>query len=165
MQGPWSQRPDARLVLSNFVAAIASGRAGSPTTPGAFLRAHPPTASAYGYPPRTAAGSFALWMGSADQASLWNALVAARKAAGGDAALSRPQLRTLILAAEAGDWYSSIPTPLPGGAAADKLDAFRALIASIYRAAGSTPPGVIAPVKLSTPAPVTSAGPSPAPTR
>lgn len=155
-QGPWSQRPDARTVVARFVATIASGRAGSPTTPGTFLHAHPPKATAYGYPPAAESGSFALWMGSADQTSLWNALVAARKAAGGDAAFDRPQVRPLLIEAEAGQWYSSVTTPLPNGALADRLDAFRALIANIYRAAGAVPPAVIAPLKLPPPAPLAS---------
>ena len=158
-QGPWSQRPDARTVVARLVAAIASGRGGSATTPGAFVRAHRPTAQAYGYPPATESGSFGLWMGSADQASLWNALAVARKAAGGDAALSRPAVRSVIFAAEAGGWYSGIGAPIPGAAAADRLDAFRVLIASVYRAAGLTPPANIAPLAKASPAP----SPSPAP--
>jgi hypothetical protein len=159
-QGPWSQRPDARTTINRLIATVASGNAGASTTPGAFLRGHRPTAAAYGYPPGAESGSFDLWMGSADQASLWNALADARKAAGGDAAIARPQIRQLIVAAEAGSWYSSINAPLPGGGAADRLDAFRTLIADIYRAAGATPPANIAPVKLATPAVIASPRPA-----
>lgn len=158
-QGAWSQRPDARAVMGRVVAAIASGRNGVATTPGAFVRSHPPTATAYGYPPAAESGSFAFWMGSPNQASMWNALVQARKAAGGDAAFGRPRLRTLLTAAEAGDWYSVLVVPLPGGAMADRLEAFRSLIASVYRAAGATPPDVIAPLRLAAPLP----SPSPVP--
>jgi hypothetical protein len=164
-QGPWSQRPDARAVMGRVVAEIASGRSGVATTPGAFVRSHRPTATAYGYPPAAESGSFAFWMGSPNQASMWKALVQARKAAGGDAAFARPQLRSLITAAEAGEWYSILEVPLPGGVMADRLDAFRSLIGSVYRAAGATPPDVIAPLRLAAPtaapSPVPSATPTP----
>jgi len=166
-QGPWSQRPDARAVIGRVVAEIASGRNGAATTPGSYVRAHPPVAAAYGYPPAAQSGSFAFWMGSPNQASLWNALVQARKAAGGDAALARPQVRALLIAAEAGDWYSVLQIPLPGGAMAGRIDAFRSLIASVYRAAGASPPTDIAPLKMALPSPlpspmpVSSASPGP----
>jgi len=155
-QGPWSQRPDARAVIARVVAEIASGRDGMATTPGSYVHAHPPAAAAYGYPPAAESGSFAFWMGSPNQASLWNALAQARKAAGGDAAITRPQVRALLVAAEAGDWYSVLQVPLPGGAMAGRIEAFRSLIAGVYRAAGATPPADIAPLKLAVPSPTPS---------
>jgi hypothetical protein len=160
-QGAWAQRPDARSVVAQLIATAASGRAGNPTLPGAYLRAHPPTATAYGFPPAAESGSFALWMGDVEQESLWKALAAARKAAGGDAAFGRAQVRDLLIEVEAGDWYSSLAAPLPGGAIADRLDAFRSLVGSVYRAAGVSPPAVIAPMKLP---PQATPQPSPSPT-
>jgi hypothetical protein len=158
-QGPWMQRPDARSTIDHFVNAIAGSTAHA-TTPSAFLRAHPPTATAFGYPPNAESGSFALWMGSPNQASLWNALAAARRAAGGDAALARPSIRALLFAAEAGAWYSIPETPSSTDSTGAQVEGFRSLIAAIYRAAGIEPPAVIAPLKLASPAPAASPMPT-----
>ncbi len=159
--GAWAQRPDARAVVEHFTATLASGAAGTSTTPRDFLRGRPPLSPAYGFPPAAENGSLAFWMGSVDQASLWNALAAARRAAGGDAAIARPAVRPLLVQAESGGWYSSVGAP--GIAAGDnRIEAFRALIAAIYRAAGLTPPENIAPLRASppSPSPVPSASPS-----
>lgn len=167
--GTWSQRPDARAVLEKFVATIASGRAGRATTPGFFVRSHVQAATAYGYPPNAESGSFALWMGTANQASLWKALAAARKAAGGDAAIARPQLRARLFASEAGNWYSMLAAPWATGRTPERLDAFRESIAAVYREAGASPPAIIAPVQSASPAPLPTAAPAasstPAPPR
>lgn len=155
-EGPWSQRSDARAVIERFVGTIAAGAAGGPTAPAQFLRAHPATASAYGYPAAAESGSLGLWMGSVDQASLWRALAAARTAAGGDSAIDKPKVRPLLIAAESGVWFQSLGDPM-GSVAANRLATFRALIAGIYRAVDAKVPDHIAPVKAET------AGPSPAP--
>lgn len=156
-EGPWSQRSDARDVVTRFVETIASGSAGASTTPGAFVHAHPPAASAYGYPAAAESGSLSLWMGTPDQASLWRALAAARTAAGGDAAMGKPKVRPLLVAAESGVWFSSLDDPMSG---AKRLARFRALIADIYRAVGLKPPDSIAPVKAEPGAPRPSPSPS-----
>jgi alpha-amylase/alpha-mannosidase (GH57 family) len=158
--GSWAQRPDATAVMEKFVATIASGRAGRATTPGSFVRSHVPTATAYGYPPNAESGSFALWMGTANQASLWKALADARKAAGGDAAIKQPHLRERLFASESGNWYSMLAAPWATGRSAAKLDAFRETIAAVYREAGVPPPAAIAPVQIATPAPSPTAAPS-----
>lgn len=152
-QGPWVQRPDARAAVERLIAAIGSGQAGRPTTLLAFVQSNAPTASAYGYPPNAESGSLALWMGSANQRSLWTALADARKAAGGDAALTRPEVRALLFAAEEGYWYALAAMPLTSERPGSKLDAFRGLIARLYHAAGARPPAVIAPVEVVSPAP------------
>ena len=144
--GAWSQRPDARTVVDRFIAALASGQAGASTTPRDFIRAHPPVAPAYGFPPAAEAGSLSYWMGTPDQASLWNALAAARKAAGGDAALNHPDIKPLLMRAEAGAWYAAVDAP-PAAAGDYRVEAFRELIAAVYRAAGATPPASIAPTR------------------
>lgn len=157
-EGPWSQRSDARDVVSRFVAEIASGDAGASTTPGQFVHAHPPTSSAYGYPAAAESGSLGLWMGTPDQASLWRALASARTAAGGDAAMSKPKVRPLLVEAESGIWFESLGDPM-NGEVTQRLDRFRSIIADIYRAVGLKPPDSIAPVKLGG-----SPSPTPAPT-
>lgn len=155
--GSWAQRPDAPLVVSHLITMIASQDAGTSTTPGAFLRTHPATAPAYGYPAASEAGSFQLWMGTPDQASLWKALAAARSAAGGDAAMAKPAVRPLLVAAESGTWYAMLDSPL-GSSTQRELQAFRSLIAAIYHAAGAQAPTTIAPVKAD------GAQPAPSPT-
>jgi hypothetical protein len=140
-------------------------------TPREFLAAHPPTADTYGYEAASDAGDFNLWMGSQNQMSLWNALLDARQAAGGDAALSRPQIRDSLLQAESGRWFLALDLPQPRYLTDALLAQFRTLIAQIYQAAGKPAPANIAPIKLNeTPAasPVPSApapanSPSPAP--
>lgn len=165
-EGPWSQRSDARAVIERFVGTIAGGSAGASTTPAQFLRAHPAKASAYGYPAAAESGSLGLWMGSVDQASLWRALAAARTAAGGDAAIDKPKVRPLLVAAESGVWFESLGDPM-GSVLSSRLADFRALIAAIYRAVDAKVPDKIAPIKADmagpSPTPMSSGGPSPAP--
>ncbi|HXW77302.1 MAG TPA: hypothetical protein VEJ20_07835, partial [Candidatus Eremiobacteraceae bacterium] len=163
MEDPWLQRPDAREAVEQLVAAAASGGAGRPATISAFVRAHPPSAPAYGFPPDSEVGSLDYWMGSPNQMSLWNALRLARVAAGGDAALTRPPVRSLLFAAETATWYSLFSQPQPSGALDQRLDQFRALIASIYAASGVAPPPNIAPVHLPSPAPSPATGASSTP--
>jgi len=165
-EGPWSQRSDARAVIERFVGTVAAGSAGASTTPAQFLRAHPATASAYGYSAAAESGSLGLWMGSVDQASLWRALAAARTAAGGDTAIDKPKVRPLLVAAESGVWFESLGDPL-GSILSSRLADFRALIAGIYRAVDAKVPDKIAPVKADmagpSPTPMSTGGPSPAP--
>jgi hypothetical protein len=165
-EGPWSQRSDARAVIERFVATLAAGSAGASTTPAQFLRAHPATASAYGYPAAAESGSLGLWMGSVDQASLWRALAAARTAAGGDSAIDKPKVRPLLVAAESGLWFESLGDPM-GTILSSRLAEFRNLIAGIYRAVDAKVPDKIAPVKADmagpSPTPMSTGGPSPAP--
>jgi len=170
-EGYWAQRPDARLVTDRLLDTIASGRAGRATTIAEFLRAHPAQAPAYGFPPNSELGSFAYWMGTPNQASMWRALAAARSAAGGDAMLDHPSIRDLVFSAEAAKWYSVLDLPESAGEQQSQLTAFRALIASIYRAAGAKPPEDIAPIRAPTPppapikpSPAPSSSPSPSPT-
>jgi hypothetical protein len=152
-EGPWSQRPDARAVIDRLAATIASGHAGRSTTIGSFLRQQAPVTTAYGYSPASESGSFSLWLGSQNQSSLWRALGAARKAAGGDAVLSRPQSRALLFEAEAGRWFSLTSLPLPPQVIEQRLDVFRSLLTGLYRGAGATPPTNLAPVNLASPSP------------
>lgn len=159
-EGAWSQRSDARDVVTRFVDEIASGDAGPSTTPGQFIHAHPPTASAYGYAPAAESGTLGLWMGTPDQASLWRALAAARTAAGGDTAMAKPNVRPLLVQAESGTWFSSLGDPMSG---AKRLARFRAIIADIYRAVGQRPPDPIAPVKTQPGEPAPTPSPSPPP--
>jgi hypothetical protein len=133
---------------------MSGGRSIRAATPKAFLREHKPTSETYGYAPGSDVGGFDLWMGSANQASLWNALNDARKAAGGDKAVANPAVRGTLLRAESGVWFLALAIPQPRYLLDRYLADFRALIAEIYRGAGKTVPSDVAPVQLETPQPV-----------
>ena len=152
--GTIMRRSDRGQILDNLVAMMASGRTMRSTTPKEYLRQHPPTVETYGYAPGSDAGGFDLWMGSSNQMSLWTALGDARKAAGGDAALERPDVRDALLRAESGRWYLWLSAYQPRSSTDQSLSRFRGLIAEIYRSAGQPVPRNIAPVKVDAPAPV-----------
>ena len=152
--GGIARRPDRAAVLDALATMLGGNTSMRASTPKEFLREHPPTSETYGYAPGSDAGGFDLWMGSANQMSLWSALSDARTAAGGDAALQNQDVRELLLRAESGAWYLSVATPQPRALADRSLARFRSLIADIYRAAGKPVPADIAPVKLDTVAPV-----------
>ena len=148
------RRGDRALVLDDLSETLAGGRSIHAMTPKAFLREHRPTSETYGYAPGSDVGGFDLWMGSANQASLWNALDDARKAAGGDKAVANPAVRDPLLRAESGVWYLALAIPQPRYLLDRYLSDFRALIADIYHGAGKSVPAQVAPVQLETPQPV-----------
>ncbi|MDQ6768022.1 MAG: hypothetical protein M3Z41_09475 [Candidatus Eremiobacteraeota bacterium] len=148
------RRSDRSLVLEKLVSFLSSAQSMRAAAPKDYLREHPPTLETYGYAPGSDAGGFDLWMGSANQMSLWNALADARKAAGGDGALAKEAVRSALLRAESGLWYLSLALPQPRYLTDQSLSRFRSFIADIYRGAGKTVPVDIAPVRLETPAPV-----------
>ncbi|MBV8667806.1 MAG: hypothetical protein JOZ28_01205 [Candidatus Eremiobacteraeota bacterium] len=148
------RRADRALVLDDLSATMSAGRSIRAATPKAFMNEHRPTSETYGYAPGSDVGGFDLWMGSANQASLWNALNDARKAAGGDSAVANPAVRDALLRAESGVWYLALAIPQPRYLLDRYLADFRALIAEIYRGAGKTVPSNVAPVQLETPQPV-----------
>lgn len=152
------RRPDRAQVLDDLTATLAGGRSIFAATPKDILRRHPPTVETYGYEPGSDVGGFDLWMGSANQLSLWTALADARKAAGGDSALENVAAREALLRAESGIWYLSLALPQPRYLTDRSLTRFRALIADIYHAADRPVPASIAPVKLDAPAPVGTSG-------
>jgi hypothetical protein len=143
--GLWSRRADAPSAVERMLAMLESGRAGSAQTPAEIAHMQVATRTAYGFAAGSAGGSFSLWMGSANQAALWQALVDARKAAGGDAAISKPAEREVLQRSEAAFWYSLPVAPQSRLYTGRLLDQFRANIAAIYRHAGMTPPRRIAP--------------------
>jgi len=150
--GPWGRRADRQRVVDEIAARLSDSPGIAATTPGSFARAHTIAAVSYGFPAGSSAGSFALWMGSRAQASLWSALVAARSAAGGAASLDRAATREPLLAAEAGRWFESVALPQSTGVVNHALAQYRDLLAQLYRAAGKPVPVPLAPVKLETPA-------------
>ncbi len=139
-------RPDRAAVLEDFIALLAGGGTIRAVTPRDYLRSSPPTSFSYGYAPASDVGGFDLWMGSANQMSLWNALDAARKAAGGDLAVTKASTREPLLEAEGGRWFVALALPLPRPLTDRSLAQYRSLIAQIYRGAGQSIPGNIAPV-------------------
>jgi hypothetical protein len=148
------RRPDRAVVLDDLSAMIAGGQGLRAATPKEYLRQHKPSAETYGYAPGSDVGGFDLWMGSANQMSMWSALGAARKAAGGDAAIANAAVRDALLRAESGLWYLSLVLPQPRYLTDASLARFRSLIGDIYRGAGKNVPSDMAPIKLETPAPV-----------
>lgn len=159
LQSPILRRPDRQQILGHLDAVL-SGSGVEATTPTEFLRHHPPTTETYGFEPASDSGGFALWMGSANQASLWTALSDARKQAGGDGALARAPVRTALLRAESSRWFMALAKPQPREVLQRSLTQFRSAIAEIYRAASLPVPAGLAPVKWE--APATIATPSPA---
>jgi hypothetical protein len=152
--GTIMRRPDRGQILDDVMAMITNGRTMRSTTPKEYLHQHPPTVETYGYAPGSDAGGFDSWMGSSNQMSLWNALADARKAAGGDAAIEKQDVRDVLLRAESGRWYFWLAGYEPRSVTDQSLSRFRTLIAEIYRNAGKSVPPNIAPVKLETSAPV-----------
>ena len=152
------RRADRVDVIDHLVAMLTSNPAVTGTTPKEFLRRHPPSAETYGYAPGSDAGGFDLWMGSANQMSMWTALADARKAVGGDAGLANAGVREALLRAESGLWFLSLAIPQPRYLTDRSLLRFRAAIAGVYLAAGKSAPPNIAPVKLEAPAPVGASG-------
>ncbi|GEM_PF-1524616 len=150
-------RADRAAALDAIAALLAGANA---STPRVFLQAHPPTADTYGYEAATDAGDFSLWMGSANQVSLWNALGAARTAAGGDSAVASAPVRDALLNAESGRWYLALALAQPRYLTDASLAQFRDLIGRVYRAAGKLVPRSIAPVKLGEPSPAASSTPT-----
>src|SRR5579872_4079797 len=148
VQSPLLQRADRDAMLHHLDEELTSGRDLRAVTPGEFLRTHSNRSETYGYAAASDAGGFALWMGTSDQASMWNALDAARKAAGGDNAVAREPVRDELLRAEGNRWFASLALPQPRASRLGEVVRFRAAIAAIYRAAGTSPPSDIAPVKL-----------------
>lgn len=148
------RRADRAVVLDDFGLTMSAGRSIRAMTPKAFLREHRPTTETYGFAPGSDVGGFDLWMGSANQASLWSALDDARKAAGGDKAVTNPAVRDSLLRAESGVWFLALAIPQPRYLLDRYLSDFRALIADIYRGAGKSVPVQVAPVQLETPQPV-----------
>ena len=143
-----------RSPLDSLSSMISGATTIHATTPRAFLRQHRPTDETYGYAPGSDVGGFDLWMGSANQMSMWTALADARQAAGGDAAVANPAVRDALLRAESGIWYLSLAIPQPRFLTDLYLARFRSLISEIYLGAGKNVPADIAPLKLETPAPV-----------
>ncbi|HXW50548.1 MAG TPA: hypothetical protein VEJ41_01050 [Candidatus Acidoferrales bacterium] len=160
-------RQDRAAALDAIAAALASGVERG-TTPRDFLATDPPTAPTYGYEAASELGDFSLWMGSANQASMWNALDAARTAAGGDSAVANAATRDALLQAESGRWFLALALAQPQYLTNGALAQFRDLITRIYHSAGKDAPRTIAPVKLGTPSPAPlttpAARPSPVPT-
>lgn len=146
-QGLWARRPDRAQVVDDLASALASGAVPSVTV-NQYLRATPPSSTSYGFSPASDEGSLSYWMGTSNQASMWTALGDARKAAGGDAALSRDATRLPLLEAEASRWYAA-PTMIAPAAEINRLiDRFRAVLGALYRGADRPAPAAIAPVKL-----------------
>ncbi len=148
------RRPDRAVVLDDLSAVLSGEGNIRAATPGEYLRQHKPTSETYGYEPGTDVGGFDLWMGTANQMSMWSALDDARKAAGGNAAVANPAVRDALLRAESGIWYLSLAIPQPRYLTDQYIAQFRSLISDIYHGAGKTVPSDIAPLKLETPAPV-----------
>ncbi len=148
------RRPDRALVLEDLTAMLANGRTMRAAAPKDYLRRYPPTSETYGYGPGSDVGGFALWMGSQNQMTMWNALADARKAAGGDAAIANADVRDPLLRAESGFWYLSLMLPQPRYLTDATLSGFRQLIVDIYQGAHKPVPADIAPIKMETPAPV-----------
>lgn len=160
--GAWARRADYADAVNGIAATLAAAPNIAAVTPSEFLRAHADAAAAYGFGASSSAGSFALWMGSTAQASLWSALVAARAAAGGDAALDRPAVRDPLLKAEGARWFEAPQLPQTAADTKRKLAEYRLLLAAVYRGAGKAVPGNLAQVKLEEP-PVLNAPAPPAP--
>jgi hypothetical protein len=150
-----------RAQALDALAAALSSEQHRGVTPREFLSAHPPTAATYGYEAASEAGDFNLWMGSQNQMSLWNALLDARAAAGGDAAVASARVRDVLLQAESGRWFLALALPQPRYLTDESLAQFRALIAQLYRAANKPVPADIAPVKFSQSPPPTPGPPAP----
>ena len=157
--GPWGRRADRQRVLDDIAARLSGSPGIVATTPGQFARDHTIAAISYGFAAGSSAGSFALWMGSSAQASLWSALLAARAAAGGDASLDRAATRDPLLAAESGAWFEAVALPESSSAVNRALTKYRGLLAQVYRATGKRVPSPIAPVKLEVPAVLTTPAP------
>ena len=152
VQGLWARRPDRAQVVDDLASALASGPVASVTV-SQYVRATPPSSTSYGFSPASDEGSLSYWMGTTNQTSMWNALADARKAAGGDAALTHDATRVPLLEAEASRWYS-VPTMIaPPANIAQLVDQFRAVIGAMYRAAARQAPAVIAPMRVEAPPP------------
>jgi hypothetical protein len=156
-QGLWDRRADRAQVVDDLASALASGAVASVTI-GQYVRTTPPVSTSYGFSPASDEGSLSYWMGTSNQASLWNALGDARKAAGGDAALSRDATRGPLLEAEASRWYAVPSMIAPVAEITRLIDQFRAVISAVYRGAGRPVPPAIAPIRLEAP-------PTPRPSR
>jgi hypothetical protein len=149
-QGLWDRRADRAQVVDDLAAALSSGSVASVTV-GQYVRATPPISTSYGFSPASDEGSLSYWMGTSNQASMWNALSDARRAAGGDAAVSRDATRVPLFEAEASRWYA-VPTMIAPVADIARLgDQVRAVIGALYRGAGRPAPAVIAPIRLEAP--------------
>jgi len=147
LESPLLHRADRGSLLGYLAAVLSSANGIEATTPKLFLRRHPPTVETYGFEPGSDAGGFALWMGSANQASLWTALLDARKSAGGDAALTHAAVRDSLLRAESNRWFMALQLPQPRQAVQRTLSQYRSAIAQVYRAANVPVPADIAPIK------------------
>lgn len=156
-------RADRAAALDAIAATLSTSTARG-STPRDVLNASPPTSDTYGYEATSDAGDFSLWMGSANQVSMWNALDAARSAAGGDSAVTNASVRDALLQAESGRWYLTPALIQPRYLTDASLAAFRELIGRIYRDAGKPVPRTIAPVKELEPTPAPTIAPAPPPT-
>jgi hypothetical protein len=152
-------RSDRAEALDAIAAALSTTTARG-STPRDVLSASPPTSYTYGYEATSDAGDFSLWMGSANQVSMWNALEAARQAAGGDSAVADARVRDALLQAEAGRWYLALALVQPRYLTESALAAFRDLIGRVYRDAGKPVPRNIAPVKYESPTPAPTIAPA-----
>jgi len=138
------------LVLCQSQQLLASGAISS-VTPGQYARANANASTSYGFSAASDEGSLSFWMGSSNQASMWNALGDARKAAGGDAALKGDATRVPLLEAEASRWFAAPGMIAPTSEIIKVVDQFRAVLGSVYRGAGKVVPTMIAPIRIEAP--------------
>ncbi|HEY5093676.1 MAG TPA: hypothetical protein VII69_01010 [Candidatus Eremiobacteraceae bacterium] len=155
---PWAQRPDAASLIESLAGALA--RWGAAATPSGYLQGRRTAIGAYGFAPGSTLGALDAFNALPNQTVMWAALAQARDAAGGDAALTKPAIRTPLLRAESGSWFLLPTLPLAPDQFKEDLDNFRGLLRAVYAGAGQPPPATIAPMRPSTPAPVV---PSPVP--
>ncbi|MDQ6779637.1 MAG: hypothetical protein M3Z37_00575, partial [Candidatus Eremiobacteraeota bacterium] len=150
------QRSDRSAVLDHLSSVLSSGSDLDVTTPKEYLRRHPARLQAYGFQAASDVGGFDLWMGSANQASLWTTLDDARKALRSQAGGRRSEAQTALLRAESNRWFSALSLPQPRAATERALSQYRSAITQIYRAADLAVPAALAPVKWERSTPISS---------
>lgn len=150
------QRSDRSAILDHLGSVLSASSDLEATTPKEYLRRHSVGAQAYGFQPASDVGGFDLWMGSANQASLWTTLADARKALGREARGKRSDVQAALLRAESNRWFSALSLPQPRATTELALRQYRSAIAQIYRAAVLAIPANLAPVKWERPTPMSS---------
>jgi hypothetical protein len=160
----WSQRADRASVVDE-IANVLSRENVDMLTPGQYVRSGRAQTTVYGFAPASDEGPISTWTSDANQLAMWSGLADARKAAGGDSALGGDATRVPLLTAEASHWYAMATLAQPSADLNAELDAFRKLIAQVYRGAARTPPPNIAPFRSPSPPPTTKPLPSPSPSR
>ncbi len=162
--GGWSRRADRASVVDE-IAAVLTRENVDMLTPGQYVRAGRAQTTVYGFAPASDEGPISTWTSDANQLAMWSGLADARKAAGGDSALGGDATRVPLLTAEASHWYATATLAQPSADLNAEVDAFRKLIAQVYRGAAKTPPPNIAPFRSPSPPPTAKPMPSPSPSR